>query len=237
MIFRSELCASGKISKQVEGDNRHISITAGELWKAFSEEKKKPYQIAAELEKLEHRRRYPNYRFSPTARTTKPIKRKVQRNGAKDIERSRQVAKLLLAGKEGDELEEAMMNLDQGAPAAEFIPSHLPPPAAPPSIPRSPKVCGWVPHNGLPETVDVPDFIPSQVTSPVASPVPNKVLVPLSRVRYVPNYSATLPVGWDHSYPDKPQNFVSSIPRRSDTPRPHAYENVVAQLMGTVAAD
>ncbi|KAF8213693.1 hypothetical protein K438DRAFT_1452177, partial [Mycena galopus ATCC 62051] len=76
MIFRSELCSSGKISKKVEGDNRHISITAAAVWKAFLEDEKKPYQVMAELEKLEHRRLYPNYRFKPTVRATKPLKRK-----------------------------------------------------------------------------------------------------------------------------------------------------------------
>ncbi|KAJ7922948.1 high mobility group box domain-containing protein, partial [Mycena leptocephala] len=76
LIFRSELCASGKISKKVEGDHRHISIAAAEVWKAFTEDEKQPYLVKAELEKLEHRRLYPSYRFTPTVRAKKPLKRK-----------------------------------------------------------------------------------------------------------------------------------------------------------------
>ncbi|KAJ7924473.1 high mobility group box domain-containing protein, partial [Mycena leptocephala] len=59
LIFR------GKISKKVEGDHRHISIAAAEVWKAFTEDEKQPYLVKAELEKLEHRRLYPSYRFTP----------------------------------------------------------------------------------------------------------------------------------------------------------------------------
>ncbi|KAJ6519282.1 hypothetical protein C8R45DRAFT_17012 [Mycena sanguinolenta] len=227
MIFRSELCTSGKISKKVEGDNRHISITAAAVWKAFSEEEKKPYQIAAELEKLEHKRLYPNYRFTPTVRATKPVKRKVNRNGQKDIERSRQVAQLILAGKEGHELEEAVRDLDEGAAAAaEFIPSELPPPNAPSAVHGMPmpEVRGWVPHNGVPETVDVPGFIPCQVVPPVTLNVP----VPPPRDQHVPNYSATLPPGWPHLYTGKPRD--PSIPRRPPTPSTHVlielYEDI-----------
>ncbi|KAJ7037518.1 high mobility group box domain-containing protein, partial [Mycena alexandri] len=66
LIFRLVLIfASGKITKKIEGDHRHISITAGSVWNALSEEEKKPYHVKAEFEKLEHRRLYPNYRFTP----------------------------------------------------------------------------------------------------------------------------------------------------------------------------
>ncbi|KAJ7151579.1 hypothetical protein C8R46DRAFT_808351, partial [Mycena filopes] len=105
VLFRSHLCASGKITKKVEGDHRHISITAANVWHAMSDDAKRPYYLQAEFEKLEHRRLYPNYRFTPTVRKTKPLKRKVQRNGAKDKKRCDDVAKLILAGKEGRDLE------------------------------------------------------------------------------------------------------------------------------------
>jgi hypothetical protein len=231
---RSELCASGKISKKVEGDNRHISITAAAVWKAFSDEEKKPYHIMAELEKLEHRRMYPNYRFTPTVRATKPLKRKVHRNGAKDIERSRQVAQLILAGKAGDELEEAVRTLDEGAPAMEFIASHPPPPPAPSPVRRGPEVRGWVPHDGLPETVPIPDIIPPQ---DVAAPTPHKVLLPLND-QYAPNYSAALPSGWDYRYTGKRRDPMASLRRPSSPPRVlvELYENVVDRPMVSMVA-
>ncbi|KAK7064729.1 specific transcriptional repressor [Favolaschia claudopus] len=216
MIFRSELCASGKISKKVEGDNRHISITAAAIWKAMPDHEKQNYQAAAEVEKIKHRQLYPDYRFTPTIRTTKPLKRKVNRNSAKDKERSRQVAQFIIAGKIGDELEEAVRNLDEGSDdGIQFIPSPNPiSPASHLTSQRHTEVRGWVPHDGLPETVN-----------------PQSVLrqSPLPSTQFPPNYAPCLPTGWgNHCDP----SCTVGIPRsRSRTPgrvRVELYEDVVA---------
>lgn len=58
--------------------------------------------------KAEHGRQYPGYRFAPTSRAQKPLKRKVKRNGPEEVARCDKVAELLLAGKEGRDLEAAV---------------------------------------------------------------------------------------------------------------------------------
>ncbi|KAJ7651974.1 hypothetical protein DFH06DRAFT_995468, partial [Mycena polygramma] len=230
MIFRSELCASGKISKKVEGDHRHISITAAAVWRAFTDDEKHPYVMQAEYEKVQHRRMYPNYRFTPTPRAKKPVKRKVNRNGTQDIERSREVAKLILSGKQGHDLEEAVLTLDQGgAPAPDLLPP-------PPSAPRSPIVCGWVPQSGAPETVDyVPDLISHYHFSsalPTGSPsMSNKVLMPLAPEQYAPNYALTLPRETPDLYSGKPRSPAIRLGYCED---PHLSQPVLVDLYKNV---
>ncbi|KAJ7901146.1 hypothetical protein B0H14DRAFT_2330661, partial [Mycena olivaceomarginata] len=91
IIFKSEFNASGIISKKVENDHRRINIIAATIWNALSDEKKEPYRVRADYEKIQHHRMYPNYRFTPTVHTTKRLKCNMHRNGAKDVERSHQI--------------------------------------------------------------------------------------------------------------------------------------------------
>ncbi|CAA7260017.1 unnamed protein product [Cyclocybe aegerita] len=104
MIFRSEFSTGAKIKRDVEHDNRQISRIAGHCWNQMSEADKEPWRLKAEQEKLEHMRKYPDYRFTPLVREKRPLKRNTKRNGEDDKERCRRVADLLLSGKEGDEL-------------------------------------------------------------------------------------------------------------------------------------
>ena len=55
--------------------------------------------------------KYPGYRFSPTVRTKKVVKRKVKRNSEEELLRCKQVAELLLAGKQGVELDSAVKSI------------------------------------------------------------------------------------------------------------------------------
>jgi hypothetical protein len=111
MIFRSEFWAEEKINRKVEHDHRHISRIIGHCWNQMSEPEKDVWRRKAEQEKADHERKHPGYRFCPTIRAKKPIKRKVKRNGESELLRCRQVADLLLAGKEGDELATAVMQI------------------------------------------------------------------------------------------------------------------------------
>jgi len=114
MIFRSEFVAAEKISRTVERDNRHISRIVGHCWNQMSEDEKHVWRLKAEHEKLQHMRKYPDYKFSPALRVTKPRKRHVQRNGDDEILRCRRVADLLLAGKEGETLARAIKEENLG---------------------------------------------------------------------------------------------------------------------------
>ena len=112
MIYRSTVWAQQKIPTGIEHDHRHISRIIGHCWNNLPEEEKGIWRAKAEEEKQEHLRKYPGYRYSPIARTNKPIKRNVNRNGEKDKQRCKKVAELLLSGAEGSALENAMKGLD-----------------------------------------------------------------------------------------------------------------------------
>ncbi|KAJ7456440.1 hypothetical protein FB451DRAFT_1048085, partial [Mycena latifolia] len=197
MIFRSEFWAKQKISKTVEVDHRHISRIVGILWNELSEDEKRVFRVKADLEKLEHQKLYPTYRFTPTVRAQKPVKRKVRRNGAKDLNRCREVAGLLMAGKQGDELEKAVLDLDK---EAESRPATLADALLPSNARRSPDVRGWMPENGISERVFVPgpiatpqldssilfNYHPNFPPDTLASPPPPPP-------QFAPNYSSSLP--------------------------------------------
>jgi hypothetical protein len=105
MLFRSDFCKGQKISPSIEHDHRHISRIAANVWRRLPIGEKQLWMAKAEQIKAEHRRQYPGYRFAPTPRVQKPLKRKVKRNGPEDMARCDKVAELLLAGKKGHELE------------------------------------------------------------------------------------------------------------------------------------
>lgn len=109
MIFRSAFWADEKISRTVEHDHRHISRIIGHCWNKMSEVEKDEWRAKALQEKLEHERKYPGYRFQPTPRTKRPLKRRVKRNGLDDLARCEKLADLLLSGKTGDELSAAII--------------------------------------------------------------------------------------------------------------------------------
>lgn len=112
MIYRSTAWAQQKIPTGIERDHRHISRIIGHCWNSLPEEEKQIWRTKAEEEKQEHLKKYPGYRYSPINRTSKPIKRNVNRNGEKDKQRCKKVAELLLSGAEGSALENAVKDLD-----------------------------------------------------------------------------------------------------------------------------
>ena len=68
-----EIRASG-----VERDNRIISKIFGELWRKMGPEERAPYQAEAKRLAREHKKKYPNYRFSPKARKEAKQRRNVK---------------------------------------------------------------------------------------------------------------------------------------------------------------
>lgn len=111
MIFRSEFWAGEKITRSVEHDHRHISRIIGHCWNQLPDAEKDKWRQKAEQEKLDHFMKYPGYRFTPSARAKKAVKRKVKRNSEEELLRCKQIAELLLAGKQGIELDSAVKNM------------------------------------------------------------------------------------------------------------------------------
>jgi len=168
MIFRSEFWTSDKIKPTVEHDNRQISRIIGHCWNEMPEEQKDYWRIRAENEKLEHSRKYPDYRFIPTARTKKAVKRKTNRNTDDDILRCRRVAELLLEGKEGDELVSAV---------GEIYPTALGSGVRPPDG-ASPSPTPQEPSPGPPHTPFTPSTEPTAYPSSESSVGTPKVRLP-----------------------------------------------------------
>ncbi|KAJ7596841.1 hypothetical protein C8J56DRAFT_298696 [Mycena floridula] len=145
IIFRSEFY-QGKIKNTVERDHRHVSRILGHIWAQLPKEEKDEWKRKAEAEKAAHLKKYPGYRFSPTPRAGKPLKRNVNRNGTEDMMRCRQVAAFILAGKEGDDLEVAVKDIDSVMPPpakkTRAKKAKRPTPAAKTSSSRSAKASG-----------------------------------------------------------------------------------------------
>ncbi|TDL28932.1 hypothetical protein BD410DRAFT_781490 [Rickenella mellea] len=121
-LYRAEL---QKITTKVEHDNRHISTILGMSWKSLSEADKAHWRARAAEEKAKHAEMYPDYRYTPVRREKK--KRNVKKTGPEDLERFQKVAQLLVSGKQGDELESALM--EEGLESNHSSPSATPSPA------------------------------------------------------------------------------------------------------------
>ncbi|KAF8557375.1 hypothetical protein OG21DRAFT_1505312 [Imleria badia] len=122
MLFRSAFAAAQKVSANIEHDNRHITRIIAYCWNRLSDAEKQTWRDLAAAEKAQHAERYPDYRFKPVGRAKMPKKRKVRRNGVEDVKRCETVAELVMAGKQGHELERAFFKIvtarDSAEPAA-----------------------------------------------------------------------------------------------------------------------
>ncbi|KAJ8703248.1 hypothetical protein PTI98_001886 [Pleurotus ostreatus] len=128
MIYRSHCLAQKKIDLDVEHDHRIISRIIANLWNTMPAEEKAEWIAKARAEKAAHALKYPDYRYNPKSRKGKdaPVKRKVKRNGEKDLYRATKLAELITAGKTGSELAVAAKQLEliaaspsEDAPATE----------------------------------------------------------------------------------------------------------------------
>jgi hypothetical protein len=67
ILFRCDFVAQKKIPASVEPDHRNISRIVGRIWKAMSDEDRRPWVEEARKEREKHKRLYPEYRYSPTS--------------------------------------------------------------------------------------------------------------------------------------------------------------------------
>jgi HMG (high mobility group) box len=67
ILFRCDFVAQKKIPASVEPDHRNISRIVGRIWKAMSDEDRRPWVEEAKKEREAHKRLYPQYRYSPTS--------------------------------------------------------------------------------------------------------------------------------------------------------------------------
>ncbi|KAL4260213.1 SRY-related HMG-box transcription factor [Pleurotus pulmonarius] len=126
MIYRSHCLEQKKIDVNVEHDHRIISRIIANLWNSMPAAEKAVWTAKARAEKASHALRYPNYRYNPKSRKGKdaPVKRKVKRNGKKDLYRATKLAELITEGKTGNELAVAAKRLELiAASPAEDVPA------------------------------------------------------------------------------------------------------------------
>lgn len=74
------------------------------MWREAPPDVRKKFQEMARIEKEEHQRRYPGYRYQPVFRRTDIIRRRVRKDPAED-EKVEAVAEALMKGKAGEALE------------------------------------------------------------------------------------------------------------------------------------
>ncbi|WVQ85956.1 hypothetical protein IAT38_008124 [Cryptococcus sp. DSM 104549] len=104
ILFRKHITDSNLIPPSVEVKHQNISVVAAKMWKEAPQEVRQKFQEQARLEKEEHQRKYPGYRYQPVFRRTDIIRRRVRKDPAED-EKVDAVAEALIKGKAGGALE------------------------------------------------------------------------------------------------------------------------------------
>ena len=108
ILFRTDF-VKDRMGNVVERDMRHISRIAGFAWRTLSDAEKEHWRQRADDEKARHGKEHPGYKFSPSKRSPRPKQRRnVRRNGEDEIARCKALADLVLAGKEGSSLVDAV---------------------------------------------------------------------------------------------------------------------------------
>ena len=87
-------------------------LSSGNCWRALPPEEKRVWEVKARHAKAEHKVKYPNYRFRPVHNKNKEKKDKPL-PAPENERRCEEVAQLLLEGKKGEQLAEAVRNLDK----------------------------------------------------------------------------------------------------------------------------
>ena len=84
--------------------HQNVSIITAKMWAEAPAEQKAHFNELAKIEKEEHMKKYPGYRYQPVYRRTNVIRRRVRKDEAEE-EKCKSVAELLMKGKVGKELE------------------------------------------------------------------------------------------------------------------------------------
>ncbi|ORX41040.1 hypothetical protein BD324DRAFT_612990 [Kockovaella imperatae] len=104
ILFRKHITDSNLIPPSVEVKHQNISVVAAKMWREAPQEVRQKFQEQARIEKEEHQRKYPGYRYQPVFRRTDIIRRRVRKDPAED-DKVEAVAEALIKGKVGNDLE------------------------------------------------------------------------------------------------------------------------------------
>ena len=116
ILFRSSFIKSQHVSSEVETNHSTLSKIIGLTWKNLPNEERQIWHARAKIALEEHKRKFPLYAFKPVHNKPRGVpaeKRKVREVGLKDHTRCAKIAELLVRGKKGQELEEAIQEFDK----------------------------------------------------------------------------------------------------------------------------
>ncbi|KAJ7578476.1 hypothetical protein C8J56DRAFT_968050 [Mycena floridula] len=115
ILFRSAFIKSQHVSTEIETNHSTLSKIIGLTWQNLPEDERQVWHTKAKAALDEHKRKFPQYAFRPLHPKEKGTveKRKVREVGPKDDKRCAKIAELLVEGKKGQELEEAIQEFDK----------------------------------------------------------------------------------------------------------------------------
>ena len=116
ILFRSSFVKSDHVSTAVESNHSTLSKIIGYTWGMLPPAEKQIWFEKAKAMLEEHKAKYPGYSFKPESKLQTPYptkKRKVREVGPKDTKRCEKIAELLVKGKKGAELDQAVNEFDR----------------------------------------------------------------------------------------------------------------------------
>lgn len=116
ILFRSSFIKNRHVSTEVETSHSTLSKIIGLTWKNLPEDERQKWHAQAKVVLDDHRRQFPQYAFRPVhtkSKGTAGERRKPREVGQKDQKRCAKIAELLVCGKKGQELEEAIQEFDK----------------------------------------------------------------------------------------------------------------------------
>lgn len=115
MLFRSDFWAKEKQKEfPVERNHRDISRIAGHCWNNLDDRERARYQKLADQRKQVHTLENPGYRYAPTFRRERAVKRTSKKGGVEEEERCKKLASLMMDGVSQADLKEAMKDTKKG---------------------------------------------------------------------------------------------------------------------------
>ncbi|KAJ3541393.1 hypothetical protein NMY22_g3903 [Coprinellus aureogranulatus] len=113
ILFRSAFIRSRTVSTDVETNHSTLSKIIGMTWQNLPEEERRVWHRKAKQAEAEHRKKFPQYAFKPVHSKKGGTKRKAREVGPKDQKRCAKIAELLVQGKKGKELDDAVQEFDK----------------------------------------------------------------------------------------------------------------------------
>ncbi|EIW54790.1 uncharacterized protein TRAVEDRAFT_50926 [Trametes versicolor FP-101664 SS1] len=115
ILFRSSFIKQQHVSSEVETNHSTLSKIIGLTWQNLPHEERQVWHAKAKAALEEHKRKFPQYAFRPmhTKGKAPAEKRKVREVEPKDIKRCTKIAQLLVEGKKGRELDQAIQEFDR----------------------------------------------------------------------------------------------------------------------------